>query len=394
VLFRSLGFESSHLLTATVRLPGTAEDTAPAAHFLPDFLARVERLPGVTSVGAISAAPLTGNPHNAFVIEGRPAPRAGTIQDAVLTIATPGYFRTMGIALRRGRYFTPSDTATAPKVALVSEGLTRRYFPTEEPLGHRVSFDQKDYFTIAGVVGDVHEQGAAITPKPQIYLTHAQLPVLRMVLEVHSSTEPSALISAIRGELRAMNPDLPIYDIKTVDALVDESVAPRRLALTLIGVFSGLALLVASIGIYGVISYSVTERTQEFGVRMSLGAMRSDVLQMVLWRGLRMAGVGIALGTLGAGRDARARRLPVRRQPARSGDVCRGCGDLRGGRDCRVRDSGVAGDARGSDGRVKRGVRSFYTKSHAPWPLMSLRPDPAWGFLRVQAFADLRRHFL
>jgi putative ABC transport system permease protein len=135
---------------------------------------------------------------------------------------------------------------------------------------------------------------------PQMYVPNAQFPVLRMALEIRSSMEPSALISAIRGELRAMNPDLPLYSIKTMDDLVDESVAPRRFALALIGLFAGLALLVASIGIYGVISYSVTERTQEFGLRMALGAMRGDVLQMVLWRGLRMVAIGIAVGTLGA----------------------------------------------------------------------------------------------
>jgi putative ABC transport system permease protein len=295
-----LGFEPSHLLTATVRLPGTASDAAPAARFLPELLARAERLPGVLSVGAISAAPLTGNGHNAFLIEGRPAPDAGTIQDAVFSIATPGYFRTMGIALRRGRFLTPADTATAPLAALISEGLARRYFPDEDPLGHRISIDGANYFRIEGVVADIHEESSALTPMPQMYVPHAQFPVLRMALEVRSAMEPTALISAIRGELRAMNPDLPVYSIKTMDALVDESVAPRRFALALIGLFAGLALLVASIGIYGVISYSVTERTQEFGLRMALGAMRGDVLRMVLWRGLRMVAIGIAVGALGA----------------------------------------------------------------------------------------------
>jgi putative ABC transport system permease protein len=295
-----LGFEPSHLLTATVRLPGTAADAAPAARFLPDLLARAARLPGVLSVGAISAAPLTGNGHNAFLIEGRPAPEASTIQDAIFSIATPGYFQAMRIAVRRGRFLTAADTATAPLAALISEGLARRYFPDEDPLGHRISLDGKNYFRIEGVVADVHEEGSALTPMPQIYVPHAQFPVLRMALEVRSSLEPSALISAIRGELRAMNPDLPLYNIKTMDDLVDESVAPRRFALALIGLFAGLALLVASIGIYGVISYSVTERTQEFGLRMALGAMRGDVLQMVLLRALRMVAIGIAVGTLGA----------------------------------------------------------------------------------------------
>jgi len=243
---------------------------------------------------------LTGNGHDSFLIEGRPAPAADTIQDAVPSIATPGYFRTMGIALRRGRTLAPSDTATAPKVALISEGLAWRYFPNEDPLGHRVSFDGTNYFKIEGVIADVHEEGSAVTPMPQIYMPYAQFPILRMMLEVRASLDPSALVSAIRGQLRAMNPDLPLYNIKTVDALVDQSTAPRRFALALIGMFAALALLVASIGIYGVISYSVTERTQEFGLRMALGAMRGDVLRMVLWRGLRIAGFGIAVGTAGA----------------------------------------------------------------------------------------------
>jgi putative ABC transport system permease protein len=295
-----LGFEPSHLLTATVRLPGTAQNSAPAIRILTDLLDRVEQLPGVTAAGAISAAPLTGNGHNAFLIEGRPEPDPNTVQDAVLSVVTPGHFRTMGIALRRGRYPTPSDTSTAPRVVLISEGLARRYFPAEDPLGHRISFNGTNYFTIQGIVADVHEQSSAAAPMPQIYMPHTQFPVLRMALEVRSAMDPSTLISAIRHELRVMNPDLPLYNIKTMDTLVDESIAPRRFALALIGLFAGLALLVAAIGIYGVISYSVTERTQEFGLRMALGAMRGDVLRMVLWRGLRMVGIGIAAGALGA----------------------------------------------------------------------------------------------
>lgn len=295
-----LGFEPSHLLTAQVRLPGTPQDAAVAVHFLAVFLDRIERLPGVTSAAAISAAPLTGNGHNAFLIEGRPAPDANTIQDAILSITTPGYFRTMNIALRRGRYLADFDTATAPKTAVISEGLAQRYFPTEDPIGRRVSFDGTNYYRVEGIVADVHEEGSAAVPMPQIYLAHAQFPVLgRMAVEVRAAMEPVALISAIRAELQSMNPDVPLYSAKTMDALVSESVAPRRFALTLIGLFAGLALLIATIGIYGVISYSVTERTREFGLRMALGAMRGDVLRMVVGRGLRAVLIGVAVGIVG-----------------------------------------------------------------------------------------------
>jgi putative ABC transport system permease protein len=295
-----LGFESGHILTAVVRVPGNQNDPAARARFLSELLERIERLPGVTSAGAVSTEPLTGGGHNEFGIEGRPPHGPEVIQDAVLTSATPDYFRTMGIGLRRGRYFTQADTAAVPLVALISEGLARRYFPSEDPLGHRISFDGKKFYAIAGIVADVHDESSDMVPMPQIYMPHAQFSVTRMALSVRSSVEPTALVSAVRGELHTMNPDLPLYSVKTMDALVGESVAPRRFALVLIGLFAGLALLVASIGIYGVISYSVTERTREFGLRMALGAMRGDVLQMVLGRGLRMVAIGIVVGLAGA----------------------------------------------------------------------------------------------
>jgi putative ABC transport system permease protein len=295
-----LGFETSHILTAVVRVPGERNEAALRTRFLNELLERIERMPGVSSVGAVSTEPLTVGGHNEFAIEGRPPHGPEVIQDAVITSATPGYFQTMNIPLRRGRYFTPGDTATAPKVTLISEGLARRYFPSEDPLGHRLSFDGKTFYTIAGIVADVHEDNTTATPMPQFYLPYAQYSLTRMALSLRSTIEPTALISAVRGELHSMNPDLPLYSVKSMDALLSESVAPRRFALTLIGLFAGLALLVASIGIYGVISYSVTERTREYGLRMALGAMRGNVLQMVLWRGLTMVAIGIVVGIAGA----------------------------------------------------------------------------------------------
>ena len=294
------GFEPSHLLTTTVRLPGTASDARAASRFLADYLERIDRLPGVASVGAISAAPLTGHGHNAFLIEGQPKSDASSIQDAIVNSVTPGYFRTMQIPLRRGRYLTASDSASSPKVAVISEGLSKRYFPDEDPLGHRIGLDEKHYYRIEGIVGDVHEATSAVAPMPQIYLPDSQFPSLRMAIEVRSSIDPGTLVSSLRAELRKMDPDLPLYGSRGYDTLVEQTVAPRKLTLLLIGGFAGLALLLASVGIYAVIAYAVAERTQEFGLRMALGAMRADILHLVLRRGLRIAGVGIAAGALGS----------------------------------------------------------------------------------------------
>ncbi len=292
----ALGFEPARLLTATVRLPTGGARTV---NFLNDLLQRIEHLPGVTSAAASAGAPMTGAGHNAFVIEGRPAPGNDVVQDAILDPVTPGYFRTMGIALRSGHYLTPSDFADAPKVVVISEAMVRRYFANEDPVGRRISFDGgKTLLTIAGVVADVHQQGVATVPKAQVYISHAQVPISRVTLEVRAALDPLLLVSAVRGELRAMDRDGPLSNVATQEQIIAENVAPRRFALWLTGSFAGLALLVAAIGIYGVISYSVTESTRELGIRMALGALKSDVLRMVLGRGLKLVLIGIAAGAM------------------------------------------------------------------------------------------------
>jgi putative ABC transport system permease protein len=292
-----LGFEPTHLLTAGVRLPN---DRTRAVSFLNELLQRIERLPGVTSAAACAGAPMTAAGHNLFEIEGRPRPSADIAQDAILDPVTPGYFRTMGIALRSGRYLNADDSAQSPHV-VISEGLARRHFPNENPLGHHISFDEgKTFWTIAGVVADVHQQGVSTAPKDQVYVSHAQFRNTAVVLEVLASLDPRSLISAVRAELRAMDPTRPLFDVRTEEDLISANVAPRRFALTLIGLFAGLALLVASIGIYGVISYTVTESTKELGIRMALGALKSDVLRMVLARGLKLVLIGIAAGAVTA----------------------------------------------------------------------------------------------
>lgn len=292
-----LGFEPSHLLTAGVQLPG---DGNRPANFLSEFLRRIEGLPGVTAAAASAGAPMTAAGHNQFTIEGHPKPAADAVQDCILDPVTPGYFRALGIALRSGRYLTEDDSAQSPH-AVISEALARRHFPNEDPLGRGISFNNgRTFFPIVGVVADVHQQGVATPPKAQVYITHRHLPISQVVLEIRTIQDPNLLVPAVRAELRAMDPQLPLYDVRTEDDLISANIAPRRFSLMLIGVFATLAILVAAIGIYGVISYTVTESTKELGIRMALGALRSDVMGMVLRRGLGLVAIGIAAGTLAA----------------------------------------------------------------------------------------------
>ena len=207
----------------------------------------------------------------------------------------------MGIALRSGRYLNADDSAESPH-AVISEGLARRNFPNEDPIGQRISFDEgKTFLTIAGVVAaDVHQQGVATAPRAQVYISHAQARNMQVVLEIRTSRDPGSLVPAVRAELRAMDPSRPLFDVRTEADLIADNIAPRRFALTLVGLFAGLALLVASIGIYGVISYTVTESAKEIGIRMALGALKSDVLTMVLGNGLKLVLLGIAMGAVAA----------------------------------------------------------------------------------------------
>lgn len=292
-----LGFAPTRLLTAGVRL---SDDPARAASLLDDLLQAIGRMPGVTSAAACAGAPMTAAGHNAFMIEGQSTTPADLSQDAILDPVTPAYFRTMGIALRQGRYLTPDDLAQSPHV-VINESLARRHFPNDDPLGRRLSFDQgKTFWPIVGVVADVHQTSATATPKAQVYIAYRQHPVTRTVLAVRTSLDPRSLISPIRAVLHALDPNVPLYDVRTQEELIENDIGPRRFAMTLVGLFAGLAFLVASIGIYGVISYTVAQSTKELGIRMALGAVRSDVLGMVLRRGLRLVAIGIGVGTLTA----------------------------------------------------------------------------------------------
>jgi putative ABC transport system permease protein len=265
----------------------------------------MKTLPGVRDVSVTNNVPLTDlDIELSFQIEGRPPYKPGEENAADYTVVGNDYFRVMNIAVQRGRVFANSDTANTPQVLVVSDAFARRYFPDEDAIGRRIVFDGADDESpreIVGVVADVRRNGLDAGVQPEMYLSHVQNPERRLNLMIRTDARDAAqLIPAARAEVKAFDPDQIIWRTQTLEQLLGTSVAPRRFNMMLLGIFAGVALVLAAVGLYGVMSYSVTWRTHEIGIRMALGAKRADVLRLVVRQGMTMTLIGLAIGLIGA----------------------------------------------------------------------------------------------
>lgn len=294
------GYRAENLLTARISLPPRYQGNARRVQFYDQVLQRLAAMPGVVSTGITSHLPLTSyNLGSRIRVEGRNVQPGEREPSAPVARVSPDYFRTMGIGLLSGRTFNDGDTEGEPGVALLSESLARKLFSNEDALGRRLAVADVNV-TVIGVVNDIRYAGLDGEVEQAVYLSYRQLPRSGMAVVLRSVLEPSSLTPALRTAVREVDPALPVFDVLPMEARLSNSVAHRRFNLALLGAFAALALALAGIGVYGVIAYLVTERTREVGIRMALGAQRSDVIRLFIKQGMTLALLGVALGLIGA----------------------------------------------------------------------------------------------
>ncbi len=307
-----LGFNPRNVLALSIQLPGRKyADDARVVQFWDQVTARLAALPGVTSVGAGSSLLLGRLPNSSTLnVEGRPtAPDAVNIPVPYDSV-TNGYFATLGIPLTRGRLFGPEDTPTAPMRVVVNESFVRRFFPTEDPLGKRVTFNSPQsknvqWYSIIGVVGDTRRGGVDRPAWAELYFSLRQVADTQMLVLLRTAGDPITAARAAQEQVWAVDPAQPVASVRTVDDMVARVQANRRFTMLMLVVFALVALVLAAIGIYGVIAYATAQRTQEIGIRVALGAARADVLRMVLADGVRIGAVGSAIGVVAAAATTR-----------------------------------------------------------------------------------------
>ncbi len=295
------GFKPERIMAVSLALPASKYKEPPQlSGFFEQLLGRVSALPGVESAAAVSALPLGGGGDViAFEIEGRPAPPPEQVMDAEYRVVSSDYFATMGIALVRGEGITARHVAGSPEVTVINETMARLHWPGEDPVGKRINLgdpSRSPWRTVIGVVRDIRHEGLDKVPYPQMYAPYAQFPRRSMTLVARAAADPLALAPGVRREVAALDKDLPLYNVRTMEQVMAESVARQRFTMLLIAIFAGVGLLLASVGIYGVISYTVSQRSHELSVRLALGAQGRDILRMVVGQGMLLA-----LGGIGAG---------------------------------------------------------------------------------------------
>jgi putative ABC transport system permease protein len=295
------GFQSNNLLTMELRLPNSRYDKAvQLATFETQLLERIRALPGVISAGAVNSLPIAGFQGASIIsIEGRPSPKTFAAGMMVgQRVVSPDYFATMRTPLLAGRDFTFRDAAGATPVAIINQALATRYFPGENPLGKRIKIDEasEEWQTIVGITVSMHHSGLGADADPEIFSPYLQNPWSTMAFLVRTRGNPDDLSADVRSQLWAIDKEQPIFRMSTMDRILADSLAGRRLNLILLGSFAAVALLLALIGIYGVISYAVVQRTGEIAIRMALGAQRSSVWKLVLSQGATLSAAGSAVG--------------------------------------------------------------------------------------------------
>jgi putative ABC transport system permease protein len=300
------GFDPSGKLTAQIILPPSRyPDGAARTNFFVELEQRVAALPGVERVSATNTIPLTGNDSDAnFHVEGQPLPRAGDEPAAWIRRVTPSYFETMDIALREGRAFAQSDDPEAPLVVIINETIAERYFPDRSPIGQRVTFgnptQDPTWREIVGVASNVKNFGIRSDSRFAIYFPYKQVPSGFMALVVQTAGDPEALAPSLRRTVSGMDPALAVANVTTMESIVGDSLGSDRFNATLLSLFAGVALILAAVGLYGVVSYGVNQRQAEMGVRIALGAAGRDIRRLIIGRSLILVGVGLTIGAAGA----------------------------------------------------------------------------------------------